>query len=91
MAPMRGRELVALNVRRIRVARSISQERLAYDAGVDRSYLGGVERAEANPTLDVLDRLAQSLNIPLIDLFVDVNDDQQSNLSLPRGRKPRNR
>ena len=41
---MRGRDLVGANLRRLRVERHVSQERLAFDAGVDRSYVGGMER-----------------------------------------------
>ena len=55
---MNGRGLVAWNLRRIRVKRGLSQERLAFDSGVDRSYVGGLERRTENPTVDVLDRLA---------------------------------
>ena len=58
---MKGRALVAWNLRRIRVRRGLSQERLAFDARVDRSYVGGLERREENPTVDVLDRLAKTL------------------------------
>ena len=67
---MRGRAIVAWNLRRIRVKRGFSQERLAFDAEVDRSYLGGLERGEQNPTVDVLDRLADTLSIPISELFV---------------------
>jgi transcriptional regulator with XRE-family HTH domain len=66
---MDGRALVAWNLRRIRVKRGLSQERLAFDAGVDRSYVGGLERKEENPTVDVLDRLAKTLDVPLSELF----------------------
>ena len=62
---MNGRALVAWNLRRVRVKRGLSQERLAFDAGVDQSYLGGLERQEENPTVDVLDRLASTLSIPI--------------------------
>jgi transcriptional regulator with XRE-family HTH domain len=86
---MRGRELVGLNVRRIRVAKGVSQERLAFDAGVDRSYLGGMERGEANPTVDVLDRLAMTLDVAIADFFAGVDGAQQSNPGLPPGRKRR--
>ena len=41
--------------------RGLSQEGLAYDADVDRSYVGGLEREEENPTVEVLDRLAKTL------------------------------
>jgi transcriptional regulator with XRE-family HTH domain len=60
---------VAWNLRRLRVRRCLSQERLAYDADVDRSYVGGLERQAENPTVDVLDRLAATLEVPLSELF----------------------
>src|SRR6266478_4938926 len=66
---MKGRALVAWNLRRIRVRRGLSQERLAFDAEVDRSYVGGLEREEENPTVDVLDRLAKTLEIPISEFF----------------------
>lgn len=61
--------MVAWNLRRLRVRRGLSQERLAYDAEVDRSYVGGLERKTENPTVDVLDRLAATLDVPLAELF----------------------
>lgn len=85
---MRGRDLVAKNVRRIRVAKGISQERLAFDSGVDRSYLGGVERGEENPTVDVLDRIAATLTVPLADLFDASVSSRDGSAGLRRGRKP---
>jgi len=83
---MRGRDLVGRNVRRIRVAQGISQERLAFDSGVDRSYLGGLERGEENPTVDVLDRLAVTLSVSLRELFIE-DGANGSVEGLPRGRK----
>ena len=61
---MKARALVAWNLRRIRVKRGISQERLAYDAEVDRSYVGGLERQTENPTIDLLDRVAVTSGRP---------------------------
>jgi transcriptional regulator with XRE-family HTH domain len=52
---MRGRALVAWNLRQIRVNGGLSQKKLAFDAGIDRSYVGGFEREEENPTVDLLD------------------------------------
>ncbi len=86
---MHGRSLIAANVRRIRVAHGVSQERLAFDAGVDRSYLGGMERGEANPTVDVLERIAKTLGVPLAELFAETGDGEIPSPGLPRGRKPR--
>lgn len=86
---MRGRDLVGANLRRLRVARHISQERLAFDAGVDRSYVGGMERGEENPSVDVLDKLAGTLAVPIAELFAPLRKDGNVNSGLRRGRKPR--
>jgi len=83
---MNGRGLIARNVRRIRVAKGVSQERLAFDSGIDRSYLGGIERETENPTVDLLDRLAGVLGVPLGELFVEVARNQRSP-GLKRGRR----
>jgi len=66
---MRGRQLVAWNLRRIRVSQGLSQDRLAADAGIDRSYVGGLERERGNPTVDLLDRLCEALDVPIGELF----------------------
>ncbi len=84
---MKGRSLVARNVRRIRVAKSISQERLAFDSGVDRSYLGGIEREAENPTVDLLDRLADTLGVPLAELFLEAGRHERKPAGLKRGRR----
>lgn len=85
---MHGRKLIAANVRRIRVALGVSQERLAFDSGVDRSYLGGMERGEANPTIEILERIAATLGVSLADLFAEIENGATQSRGLPRGRKP---
>jgi transcriptional regulator with XRE-family HTH domain len=87
---MRARDLVALNIRRIRVAQGVSQERLAFDSGVDRGYLSGLERSEENPTVDLLDRLAETLQSPVRDFFQEpAPGENTAPTSLKRGRKAR--
>ncbi len=66
---MNARELVAWNVRRLRVLRGISSETLAADASVDRSYMSRVERGVANPTIDVLERIVGVLEVEIAELF----------------------
>lgn len=56
-------------VRRARAAAGLTQEDLADKAGLDRSYVGGVERGERNPTLEVIAKLAKGLGISLSELF----------------------
>ncbi|UWU75914.1 helix-turn-helix transcriptional regulator [Bradyrhizobium huanghuaihaiense] len=86
---MRARALVAYNVRRIRVQRGIPQEQLAYDAGIDRSYMSGLERQQANPTIDLLDRLAETLGVAVSELFVRPSKGAPPPATLPKGREPK--
>jgi transcriptional regulator with XRE-family HTH domain len=61
--------------------------RLAYDAEVDRSYVGGLERQAENPTIDLLDRLAKTLEVPLSEFFVQPAKGATAPKPLPQGRK----
>lgn len=56
-------------VRKERVAAGLTQEELADQSGLDRSYVGGVERGERNPTLGVIEKIAKGLGISLAELF----------------------
>ncbi len=64
-----ARARVGRNVRRLRRARGLSQERLAELAGNTAKHIGQIERAEVNVGLDVLTRIAAALSIDLADLF----------------------
>lgn len=65
----RARWRLAKNVRLLRVIRGWSQESLALAAGLDRSYVGAIERAERNLTLDNIEKLAQALGVEARDLL----------------------
>ena len=54
--------IVAGNIRRIRLEIGLSQEKLAEQAGLHRTYIGGVERGERNITLSSLERIARALH-----------------------------
>jgi transcriptional regulator with XRE-family HTH domain len=56
-------------IRRLRTDRGISQEGLAAISGVDRTFMGEIERGEANPSFDVLQRIASGLSLRLSDLI----------------------
>jgi transcriptional regulator with XRE-family HTH domain len=71
---MDSRERVAWNVRRIRVMRGLSQEALAVDAAIDRTYVSRLERNQENPTVALLDRLANALGCDTRDFFDDATD-----------------
>lgn len=85
---MKARALVAWNVRRIRVDRDISQEQLARDTGIDRSYVGGLERQSKNATIELLERIAESLGIDVFELFVEPPKGATTPWTLPNARKP---
>ena len=53
---------LALNLRSLRLAKGLAQERLALDAGVDRTVVSKIERAITNPSLEILLRLAGQSN-----------------------------
>lgn len=84
---MKARALLAWNLRRIRVESRIPQEQLAYDAGIDRSYMSGLERQDANPTIDLLDRLARTLGVHISELFVQPPKGAPRPKPLNAGRK----
>ncbi|MEK7618439.1 MAG: helix-turn-helix transcriptional regulator [Patescibacteria group bacterium] len=56
-------------VRDERIGLGFSQEKLASRAGVHRTYIGMIERAEKNITLENIEKIAKALNIKLPDLF----------------------
>lgn len=61
--PSKLRRIVADNVRRLRVELGMSQEQLAAEAGLHRTYVGAIERAERNLSLDNIERLALALGV----------------------------
>lgn len=66
---MDGRSLVAWNLKRLRSQLGVAQERLAADAEVDRAHVSNIERRVTNATVDLLDRLATALNVPMSEFF----------------------
>lgn len=56
-------------IRDLREAKHISQEELAFRAGMHRTYLGGIERGERNPALKNIAALAKALDVDLAEMF----------------------
>jgi transcriptional regulator with XRE-family HTH domain len=54
---------LAKNMRRLRAERGLSQEALAYEAGMNRTYLSAVERSERNVSIDNIARIAKGLEV----------------------------
>ncbi|MCP9479740.1 helix-turn-helix domain-containing protein [Marisediminitalea aggregata] len=68
---MKDPRLVAFGerVRQIRKEKGLSQEALADLAGIDRSYMGHIERGDQNITLTKIFQIAKALEIPICQLF----------------------
>lgn len=64
-------EAFGMALRERRRALDLSQEALASRAGLDRTYIGGLERGERNPTLRVVWLLADSLGVVPSELLAD--------------------
>lgn len=63
------REILALNLRKLRRVRGISQEELAHRAKIDRTYISALERSLYAASIDVLDRIARVLEVDTSDLL----------------------
>jgi transcriptional regulator with XRE-family HTH domain len=84
---MRAQALVARNLRRLRVERSLSQENLAADAGIDRSYVSRLERGLENPSVAILEQLANALGAAIVEFFVVPATGEPLPKPLPSGRR----
>jgi transcriptional regulator with XRE-family HTH domain len=60
---------IAVNLKNIRKSQNIAQEKLALEAGVDRTFVSKIERGIGNPSLEVLLRLANRLGVSVADLL----------------------
>ena len=58
------RRRIGINVKKFRKERGLSQEELAFECRRHRTYISGVERGVRNPTVLVLEAIAQALEIP---------------------------
>ncbi len=65
------------NIRAIRLKQERSQEQFAFDAGIHRTYVSGVERGARNPSLTVIERFAKALAVTpgeLLDYHLGENE-----------------
>lgn len=67
------------NIRRIRKEKGISQEKLAELCDTATSYIGRLEIYGAEPRLSTIERIAEALNVPAIELFRDDTENKTDN------------
>lgn len=63
------KKAMATNLRRVRHSRELTQEELAYKAGLSARYLGSIERGTVSASVTVLGRLADALRIDACELI----------------------
>jgi transcriptional regulator with XRE-family HTH domain len=74
------------NVRKLRMQKGLSQEKLADICGLHRTYVGGIERGERNLGLRNVVCLAKALEVPPSELLRDLD---RGKCTEPAGRYPR--
>jgi transcriptional regulator with XRE-family HTH domain len=70
------RRVLAENVKAARKALDLSQEALALEAGIDRTYVSGIERGRRNPSLTMIAKLAERLKTTPAALLTPIIRDQ---------------
>jgi len=74
MKEQKVKELFGAHLRKLRLSKELSQEELALLAGLDRTYIGGVERGERNVSLINICRIAEALSISPDLLLSDLKE-----------------
>jgi len=64
-------QIIAKNIVRIRKKKKLSQEQLAFEAKINRTYMGYIENAKYNITIGMLEKVAKALNCSLVDLITE--------------------
>ena len=62
--------ILSANIKQLRNEKNIAQEKLGLEAGVDRTLVSKIERQVANPSLEILTKIASQLNVSVTDLLL---------------------
>lgn len=62
-------EKLGANIKKIRAKKRISQGDIYRKVGMDRSYLSGIENGKKNITIEILEKIANALDVPIRDLL----------------------
>ena len=65
---------LGITIKELRKEQGMSQETFAYESGIDRRYMSDIENGKRNISLDILERIADKLEISLSKLFQKVEE-----------------
>lgn len=65
-----ARRLLAVNIRQLRTEKNWSQEELAFESGLHRTFIAHVEREARNISLDNIEKIATALDVPVYRLLM---------------------
>jgi transcriptional regulator with XRE-family HTH domain len=75
MSPKGAAVVFGSVLKRLRGARGLSQERLATDSGLDRTFISLLERGHRQPSLGTLEHISHALDMTLVDLISEVENE----------------
>jgi transcriptional regulator with XRE-family HTH domain len=87
---MDAKKIIGWNLRKLRVPKGWSQERLALESNVDRTYIGKVERGSENVTISTLEVIAKALEVPVAALLIEPEKGETPPPPMRAGRKWKN-
>lgn len=66
---MKIKQKFGLVIRELRIQKGVSQERLALDAEIDRTYIGHIEKGTRNVSIEIVEKLAAYFQMSISELF----------------------
>ncbi len=69
---MNLQQKLGLAIIKLRKEKGLSQEKFALEADVDRRYMSDLENGKRNPSLEIIEKIANKLEIPISKLFLEV-------------------
>ncbi len=76
-------KLIGQRIRNYRIKLGLSQEKLAELCGCHPTYIGQIERAEKNPTVESIEKIAYALHVPMSKLFEKIGENNNCSDDIP--------
>ena len=76
-------KILGQRIRNYRTAKGLSQEKLAELSGCHHTYIGQIERAEKNVSVESIEKISIALNVPLSKLFEKLGAEESATASIP--------